>query len=350
MWNKLLKRRLALISAMIILLPLAAIADGIQLTEIELIQLIKQSASVDGIQLTEKELEDLVEKLINPPPDPPFFKPCWGSSVESYHPGNPAPWPQFANPLKILGEPNANDIDHTQSVSLGNTLNINGPYGEITVSFGEQFTARPEGELYLYEVGTDNESVYLQVRRADTDTYYPADPGLLVPTDYPFTIINLSQFGISNNVKLDAIRIRDAVGGNIGAAAAGADIDATGIDCDSFLAAVQDQPPLSVEILAIEANRIEEGVAILWKTGVMTNVAKMHLMRVPVKMNGQLDKAKAVLISEKNFYPTQNYGALDNKLPPPGQYAYVIKEITTAGEQTWHDDNNQGEIAIIEIQ
>lgn len=353
MWTKLLKRRSALLNAMIILLPLAAIADGWK-NEEELIQLIKKSAEAEGTQLTEEDIGRLIGKLLNPPPDPLSFNPCWANSMESYHPGNPAPWALFSDPLQILGEANANDIDHTKSVSLGNTQNSNGPYGEITVNFGKQFTARPEGELYLYEVGTDNESVYLQVRRPDTGTYYPADPGLLVTTDFPFTIINLSQFGIPNDVKLDAVRIRDAVGGNVGAAAAGADIDAISIDCDSIsdtsIGDDQQLPPsLPVEILSIEANIIAEGVVVLVKTGVMNNVAKMHLMRVPIKMNGQLDKEKAILISEKNPYPTQIYGALD-KLPSPGQYAYVVKEITDTGEQIWHDNDNRGEIAIIEIQ
>ncbi len=339
MRTKLLKKRLALISAMIILLPLSAIANSWQTRE-ELIQLITQSAADEGKQLTEKEIGDWVERLINPPPDPPGMRSCWASSVESYHPGNPAPWPQFSDPLQILGEPNANYIDHTQSVSLGNTLDSNGPYGEITISFSKQFTTRPNGNLYLYEVGTDNESVYLQVRRVDTGAYYPADPGLLVPTNFPATIIDLSQFGIPNGVKLNAVRIRDAVGGNVGAAAAGADIDAIGIDCLA----------LPVKILSIETHLIEEGVAILWETGMMKDVVQLHLMRVPIRISGQLDKEKAVLVSKKNPYLTQIYGALDNKLPPPGQYAYIVKEITDTGEQIWHDDNNQGEIAIIEIR
>ena len=335
--TKLLKAKLALVSTMIILLlPLTTIAG---LNREELIQLIKQSANNEGTQLTEKEIEEWADKF-NQPPDPPGMRLCWASSVESYHPGNPAPLPQFADPLKILGEPNANYIDLTQSVSLGNTLDSNGPYGEITISFSKQFTTRPNGNLYLYEVGTDNESVYLQVRRVDTGAYYPADPGLLVPTNFPVTIINLSQFGIPNNVKLDAVRIRDAVDGNVGAAAAGADIDAIGIDCLA----------LPVKILSIETHLIEEGVAILWETGMMKDVVQLHLMRVPIMISGQLDKEKAVLVSKKNPYPTQIYGALDNQLPPPGQYAYIVKEITDTGKQIWHDDNNQGEIAIIEIR
>ena len=145
--TKLLKAKLALVSTMIILLlPLTTIAG---LNREELIQLIKQSANNEGTQLTEKEIEEWADKF-NQPPDPPGMRLCWASSVESYHPGNPAPLPQFADPLKILGEPNANYIDLTQSVSLGNTLDSNGPYGEITISFSKQFTTRPNGNLYLY--------------------------------------------------------------------------------------------------------------------------------------------------------------------------------------------------------
>ena len=349
MWTKLHKTRCALISAMIILVPLATRADGWQ-TRDELIQLIKQSAQVEGNQLTNKEIEELASNLSVPPPETPFFNLCWASSVESYHPGNPSPWPQFSNSQQILGEPNANDIDHTKSVSLGNTLDSNGPYGEITVNFGNQFPAFPTGKLYLYEVGTDNESVYLQVRQADTGAYYPADPGLLVTTNFPFTTIELSQFNLPNSVKLNAVRIRDAIDGNIGAAAAGADIDAIGIDIDcSTLSPLPTSPELPVTIQLIEANIIEEGVAILWQTGPMKQVAQLHLMRIPVLKNGQLDKKKALLISQKNPFSTQSYGALDH-LPSPGQYAYIIKEITDSGESIWHDNDDRGEIATIEIQ
>ena len=349
MWTKLLKTRRALLSAMIILLPLAARADGWQTRE-ELIQLIKQNAELEGKQLTENEIQEWVNKLIDQPPDLPMAH-CWASSVESYNPGYPRPWPQFADPLQILGEDNASDIDHTKSVSLGNTLDENGPYGEITVSFEGQFLAIPTGKLYLYEVGTDNESVYLQVRRAGTGTYYPADPGLFVTTDFPFTTIALNQFGIPNGVELDAVRIRDAVDGNVGAAAAGADIDAISIDVGCSALSTLPTPPtpsLAVEIQSIEANLIEEGVAILWKTGPMNNVAQLHLMRVPIMVNGQLDKEQAVLISQKNPYPTQVYGALD-ALPPPGQYAYIVKEITDSGKFIWHDNGDLSEMAIIEI-
>ena len=339
MWTKLHKTRLTLISAMIILLPLVATAGGEQTQIDKLIQLIKQSAQEEGKQLTEDEIKKWVDRLLKPPVDPPSMRSCWVSSVESYNPGNPKPWPQFSDPQQILGEPNAGDLDHTKSVSLGDTLDENGPYGEITVSFGNQFTVRPQESLYLYEVGTDNESVYLQVRRADTGTYYPANPGLLVTTDFHLTTIKLSQFNLPNDVKLDAVRIKDAVGGSVGAAAAGADIDAMGIDCSA----------LPVEILSIKANIIEEGVVILWKTGLMNHVAQLHLMRVPIVINGQLNKEKAILISQKNPYPTQNYGALDS-LPLPGQYAYVVKETTDSGESIWHDNADRGEIAIIEVQ
>lgn len=352
MWTKLHQTRLALISA-VILLPLATRADGWQTRE-ELIQLIKQSVQAEGNPLTAEEIEQVANKLSVPLPEPPSFNPCWASSVESYNLGNPKPWPQFSNPQQILGEPNANDIDHTKSVSLGDTLNEKGPYGEITVNFGTLFPALPTGKLYIYEVGTDNESVYLQVRRADTGTYYPADPGLLVTTtDFPpaFTSIELSRFGVPSGVKLNAVRIRDAVGGSVGAAAAGADIDAIGVDmaCSTLAALPTPQETLSVEIQSIQAERIEEGVAILWKTGLMNQVAQLHLMRVPVSTNGQLDNDKAVLISQKNPYPTQSYGALDSSLLPPGQYAYVVREITDSDERIWHENEARGEIAIIEI-
>lgn len=347
MWTKLLKTKRALISAVIILLPLATRADSGQTRE-DLIQLIKQSAKVEGNQLTKDEIDQLVDKLIEPPPDPPNITFCWAKTVESYNPGYPRPWLQFADPQQILGEANANDIDHTKSVSLGNTLDENGPYGEITVRFDGQFLALPTGKLYLYEVGTDNESVYLQVRRADTGTYYPADPGLLVTTASPFTAVALNQFGTPNGVNLDAVRIRDAIDGNVGAAAAGADIDAISIDVGcSTLATLPTTLP--VKIRSIEANPIEEGIAIVWKTGLMNQVAQLHLMRVPIMANGQLDKDQAVLISQKNPYPTQVYGALDS-LPPPGRYAYIVTEITDSGESIWHDNNDRSEIAIIEIQ
>ena len=349
MWTKLLKPKRALISAVIILLPLATTkADGGQTRE-SLIQLIKQSAEAEGNQLTKDEIEGLADKLSEPPPDPPDTVFCWAKTVESYHPGYPRPWPQFADPQQILGEANANDIDHTKSVSLGNTLDENGPYGEITVSFDGQFLALPTGKLYLYEVGTDNESVYLQVRRADTGTYYPTDPGLFVTTAFPFTTVALNQFGIPNGVKLDAVRIRDAIDGNAGAAAAGADIDAISIDVGCpILAELPNLPTLPVKILSIKANPIKEGIAILWKTSSMNQVAQLHLMRVPIMANGQLDKNQAVLVSRKNPYYTQIYAALDS-LPPPGQYAYVVKEITDSGESIWYDNNDRSEIAIIEI-
>lgn len=349
MWTKLLKRRLALTSAMIILLPLATIAED--LARDRLTQLVKQSAEDEGSQLTEKDIDKLVDEIIQTPPpeDYPTEQFCWATRVESYNPGNPKPWPQFSDPHQILGEPDSMGINHTKSVSLGNTLNSNGPYGEITIRFqDDRFFAQPGRNLYFFEVGTDNEAVYLQVRRQDTGTYYPSDPVLLVTGGFPevfLTKVSLAQFGVPANVPLDAVRIRDAVGGNVGAAAAGADVDAIGIDCGGIFEIGE----LPVEILSIEANLIAEGVAILWKTGVMNNVAKLHLMRVPIKMNGQLDKEKAILISEKNPYPTQIYGVLD-KLPPPGQYAYVVKEITDTGEQIWHDNDNRGELAIIEIQ
>jgi hypothetical protein len=356
MWTKLLKRRLALISAMIILLPLATTADD--LARDRLIQLIKENTRHEGSQLTAEEIAKLADEIIrNPPPDDyPAGQFCWATRVESYNPGNPKPWPQFSDPEKILNEPDSMGIDHTKSVSLGNTQDKNGPYGEITIRFQfDRFFAQPGKNLYFFEVGTDKEAVYLQVRRQDTGTYYPSDPGLLVTGGFPDvfpTKVSLAQFGVPANVPLDAVRIRDADGGNVGAAAAGADVDAISIDCDSSIPIPEDQqlpPSLPVEILSIEANIIAEGVVVLVKTGVMNNVAKIHLMRVPIKMNGQLDKEKAILISEKNPYPTQIYGALD-KLPPPGQYAYVVKEITDTGEQIWHDSDNRGEIAIIEIQ
>jgi hypothetical protein len=305
-----------------------------------LIQLIKQNAKDEGVELTEDEIKKWVERLLNPPADPPLFNPCWARTVESYNPGNPSPWANFTDPKQILNEANADNMDLTKSVSLGNTQDENGPYGEIIVSFGKQFTVRPEKNLYLYEVGTDTESVYLQVRQADTGIYHPADPGLLVTPNSlseTFATIELSQFGISNKVKLDAVRIRDAVDGKRGSAAAGADIDAIGIDCTA----------LPVRILSIEANLIEEGVAIVWQTGLMNRVAQLHLMRVPVLSNGQLDKDQAILISQKYPYYTQAYGALES-LPPPGRYAYVIKEITDRGKPIWHDA--QGDRAIIEIQ
>ena len=343
MWTKLLKMRGVWLGAMVISLPLAATADNCNNNQREkLIQLITKNAEYEGKQLTEVEINLWLEKLCKEPSDPsPGMRPCWANSVESYNPGYPSPWPLFADPQQILGEPNADDIDHTKSVSLGDTLNENGPYGEITINFSNQFTVRPKENLYLYEVGTDNESVYLQVRRADTGTYHPADPGLLVTTtdlDF-FTIIALSQFGISNGVKLDAVRIRDAVDGSIGAAAAGADIDAIGIDCLA----------LPIQIQSIEANPIEEGIVILWKTGWMDQVAQLHLMRVPIMANGKLDKNQAVLVSQKNPYYTNTYGALDS-LPPPGQYAYVVKEITDSGESIWYDNDARGEKAVIEIQ
>lgn len=357
MWTKLLKKRLALISAMIILLPLATTADD--LARDKLIQLIKENIQYEGSQLTAEEIEKLADEIIrNPPPDDyPAEQFCWAARVESYNPGNPKPWPQFSIPEQILNQPDSMGINHTKSVSLGNTLSSNGSYGEITIRFQfDRFFAQPGKNLYFFEVGTDNEAVYLQVRRQDTGAYYPSDPGLLVAGGFPDvfpTKVSLDQFGVPANVPLDAVRIRDAVGGNVGAAAAGADADAIGIDCRADRTAFPppDPPslPLPVEILSIETNLIEEGVAILWKTGVMNNVAKMHLMRVPIKINGQLDKEKAILLSEKNPYPTQIYGALD-KLPPPGQYAYLVKEITDTGEQIWHDNDNRGEIAIIEIQ
>jgi hypothetical protein len=333
---------------MIISLPLAATADD---CENLVIPLIKQNAKQEGQQLTEDEIDDWVNKLCEPPIDLPMTH-CWASSVESYNPGYPRPWPQFTDPLQILGEDNANDIDHTKSVSLGNTLDENGPYGEITVSFGAPFPALPRGRLYLYEVGTDNENVYLQVRRADTGTYHPADPGLLVTTDFPFTTIQFSQFGVPDGVKLNAVRIRDALDGNIGAAAAGADIDAisTDVECSTLATLpTPSTPRLAVEIQSIEANLIEEGVAILWKTGQMNNVAQLHLMRVPIMVNGQLDKEQAVVISKKKPFWTKAYGALEKSLPPPGQYAYVVKEITDSGKFIWHDNGDRGEMAIIEI-
>jgi hypothetical protein len=348
MWTKLLKRRSALLSAMIILLPLATTAND--LARDKLIQLIKENIQYEGSQLTAEEIEKLADEIIrNPPPDDyPAGQFCWATRVESYNPGNPKPWPQFSILEQILNEPDSMGINHTKSVSLGNTLNNNGPYGEITIRFQDRFFAQPGRNLYFFEVGTDKEAVYLQVRRQDTGTYYPSDPGLLVTGGFPDvfpTKVSLNQFGVLANVPLDAVRIRDADGGNVGAAAAGADVDAIGIDCGGIFEIGE----LSVEILSIEANIIAEGVVVLVKTGVMNNVAKMHLMRVPIKMNGQLDKEKAILISEKNPYPTQIYGALD-KLPSPGQYAYVVKEITDTGEQIWHDNDNRGEIAIIEIQ
>jgi hypothetical protein len=336
---KLPQMRYAWIGAMIISLPLAATADDCDENQQE--KLIKQNAKYEGRTLTEDEIKDWVNELCKPRPDPPIRR-CWARTVESYNPGYPEPWPQFADPQQILGEADADGIDQTKSVSLGNTLPSDynsGPYGEITIQFSHQFTAQATKNLYVYEVGTDTESVYLQVRRADSGTYHPADPGLLVtpdfPSDFPFATIKLSQFDIPTGVKLDAVRIRDAIDGKIGAAAAGADIDAIGIDCLA----------LPVAIWSIEANLIEEGVAILWKTGPMNQVAQLHLMRVPVMTNGQLDKNKAVLISQKNPYPTQVYGALDT-LPSPGQYAYVVKEITDSGKPIWHDD----ERTIIEIQ
>jgi hypothetical protein len=349
MWNQLLTMKWALNSAVIMSLPLVAIADSWQTWE-ELIQLIEQSAEAEGKQLTEDEIKEWVDKLTEPPPDLPSMNRCWARSVESYNPGNPSPWSWFADPQQILNGANANGIDLTKSVSLGNTKIENGyyQYGEITVSFGNQFPALPTGSLYLYEVGTDTESVYLQVRQADTGIYHPADPGLLVTTKFPFAVIKLSQFGVSNGARLDAVRIRDAADGTIGAAAAGADIDAIGIDVEcSTLSTLP--PALPVKIRSIETYLIEDGVAVLWQTGSMDRVAQLHLMRVPVLSNGQLDKDQAILINQKNPYYTQVYGALES-LPPPGRYAYVIKEITDSGESIWYDNEIRGERAIIEIQ
>lgn len=293
---------------------------------------ILKSAELEGIEMSRKEAEEMAAQVAEEEVEEQA-KRCWVTNVVKYSQGKPASKSPYNDPEQIKGKPDAKGYTHDKALSLGND-------GYVDVSFGKKFIANGY-KLYIYEMGTDREDVLVQVRAGET--WYPADPGFSVKVQKNPNgrkAINISDVvgsGIGPDIVFDAVRIRDVhPGGAVGALAAGADIDAVGIDCDAL--------PVGLDF--VDAIVTEEGVVVTWGTGFEEKVAEMQLWRAPLDGDDNPVVDQATLIGEKYPFHTQNYFVLDNETLSSGRYGYAVRELNDDGTEELHLE----EMTVVEVE